>query len=460
MKKFLLALFLLSLLVVPKKALAYQDPLASPNNKFGIHLFNESDLGDAANLVNSNGGDWGYVIFVVTETERDKSRWQKAFDNMRRLHLIPIVRIASRQSKEGWEKLKVEEIDNWVSFLDSLNWVTQSRYVVIGNEPNHSAEWGGEVDPPGYASYLKEFSSQLKAKSSDYFVLPAALDASARNSSNTMDEAEFIKFMLKTNPNLFDYVDGWNSHSYPNPDFSGRETASGRGSIKTYDWELAYLSSLGIVKNFPVFITETGWSTMNLSEPEIGRRLSYAGNFVWNDKRIVTVTPFILNYPEQPFAHLSWRNKEGSFKSFYNAYQDIPKVKGEPVQIETGRIFAAFAQPISDITGDFGGIILAENTGQSIWTFNNISIGSLNGKPFIKNYSFNELEPEKIGLVVFKAEAPEKPGLYLSSLFLKGKNGNPITNSFLIESVMLDFKKVNLGSFFDKILGGVRFQGP
>lgn len=303
MDKFLAKVFLtLFLLIVSVSCVrAFNDPKASPNNIYGVHIFNEEDLTDAATLVNSNGGDWGYITIVITEPERDHGRWQKTFDQMRRLHLIPIIRIATKQEGNGWQKPNEGEINNWVTFLNSLNWVIQNRYIIIGNEPNHATEWGGSIDPAGYATYLMEFSAKLRQASPDFYILPAALDASAKNTGSTMDEALFLRKMIQSNPNVFDAIDGWNSHSYPNPDFSASEIATGRGSVLTFDWELTYLKSLGVTRNLNVFITETGWSDKNISDSEVGRRLSYAFENVWNDQRVVAVTPFILNYPNPPF---------------------------------------------------------------------------------------------------------------------------------------------------------------
>jgi len=58
---------------------AAENPLSVPNNSFGIHILDENDLEDAAKLVNSGGGDWGYVTFVIRSDERDSKRWQKVF---------------------------------------------------------------------------------------------------------------------------------------------------------------------------------------------------------------------------------------------------------------------------------------------------------------------------------------------------------------------------------------------
>ena len=56
-----------------------------PNNKTGIHLAIPSyeDLEKAARLVNSSGGDWGYVTLVIEQHDRDFQKWQDIFDRMR-----------------------------------------------------------------------------------------------------------------------------------------------------------------------------------------------------------------------------------------------------------------------------------------------------------------------------------------------------------------------------------------
>src|SRR3989344_509102 len=233
---------------------AVENPLAKTNNLFGIHILNESDIKDAANLVNSSGGEWGYVTLVIRKDERDTTRWQKVFDELRRHKLIPIVRIATIQQDGGWEKPVLDETDGWVSFLNSLNWVIKNRYVIIGNEPNHAKEWGGEINPSEYARYLRLLSEKLKANSQDFFVLPAGFDFSAKNTKDTMDATLFLKEAVSSEKDFFNYIDGWTSHSYPNPDFAGSEMASGRGTVRSYEWELEFLKTLGLVKEVPVFI--------------------------------------------------------------------------------------------------------------------------------------------------------------------------------------------------------------
>lgn len=331
MRKFLvvvtIALFFLVIWVT--YASAVYDPLSVPNNLFGIHIADINDLGEASTLVNSSGGDWGYVTFVIQAGERDPQKWKPIFIRMRDLHLVPIVRVATRSVLIGWERPSLDDIDGWVSFLDSLPWPTKNRYVIIANEPNHAKEWGGVVSPEEYARYLKNFSLKLRGASDKFFILPAGLDASAPNSFFTMDEELFIRRMLRAEPVIFDFIDGWTSHSYPNPKFSGSEYAQGRKTIRTYQWELELIKKLGIAKDLPVFITETGWVN-TLGEKTISQKFKYAFENVWTDKNIVAITPFILNYQGGPFDIFSWKSSQAEYYDFYYKIKDLPKKEGKP----------------------------------------------------------------------------------------------------------------------------------
>jgi hypothetical protein len=395
--------------VLPKNIYATRDPLSTPNNIYGIHIHDESDLEDAANLVNSNGGDWGYVTIVIQKGERDHNRWQKIFDKMRMLHLIPILRIATAEKDGGWEKGNFNEIPGWVDFLNNLNWVVENRYVVIGNEPNHAIEWGGEVNPEEYSDYLLAFAKALKEKNKDFFILPAALDASAPTNHLHLNPTEFIKRMVKKNPEILDIIDGWNSHSYPNPEFSGSVFDKDSVSIKSYVHEIETLKSLGLKKELPVFITETGWAHNQnkkelrhilISPQEVGKRLTIAFQEVWTEKNIVAITPFIINYQGEPFSKFSWKDPSGSFYFFYFDIQNLKKVKGEPSIITDLSLTAILLPPIFKTNEGKFGYAFAKNTGQSIW-IRERSTRSKNGVLFKLIYP-QSVPPGHTGLVYFQ----------------------------------------------------------
>jgi len=331
---------LVGLILLPATIFAITDPLNLPNNKYGIHITDENDLVNAAALVNSSGGDWGYVTVVMREDQRYKEKWNDIFGRMRQLHLIPIIRLATHLEGDTWVKPYETGINEWVEFLANLNWVSKNRYVILFNEPNHAKEWGNTLDPKEYAKFTKTIAEKLKNKSPDFFILAAGLDASAPLGSSTMDEETFLRRMLSAQPEYFDYIDGWASHSYPNPGFSGRIRDRGKGTLRTFLWEKKLLKSLGIDKNLPIFITETGWAHKEGSQinsrfytaEDVADLIYYAADSIWQEPSIVAVTPFILNYQTFPFSQFSWQMlKTELFYPQFDVYRSLPKVAGRPI---------------------------------------------------------------------------------------------------------------------------------
>ncbi len=433
--------FLLFIILFTPETAATENPTNVPNNKFGIHIIDENDLDMAQSLVNSSGGDWGYVTIVVREDEKDRNRWQEVLDKMRRKHLIPIIRIATTQTTDGWIKPRNEDIDNWIDFLNSLNWVIKNRYVIIGNEPNQSHEWGGELKPDEYAKYLLEFSKKLKERSSDFFVLQAGFDASAPNSRTTMTEKKYIENMLKQDPNVFNYIDGWTSHSYPKEDLQINKQY-GQGSLRSYLWEMDLLKSLGINKKLPIFITETGFK--HDGSGSLVNNDSYTQVFtdIWNDEDIVAVTPFLLSYKADPFLKFSWLDKNGNPYQFFNDVKSLIKISGEPVQINDGSIDGGAASPLVQAGHGIYGFMAVRNSGQSIWKDSEVI---LNGG---KLFPYQDIEPFQSRILFFKISAPDMSGVIPVKLQLT-RNGKSFGNSYdvytRVFTIFSPFKFLNLG---------------
>lgn len=343
-----LTLLYLYALIAPYQIFAIYDPLSVPNNKYGIHVADPNDVAKVNKLVNTSQGDWGYVTIVIPDNERTLDIWRPIFSRMRHDHIIPIVRLATHVEEGAWVRPSLADANSWATFLDDLPWPTRNRYVVLFNEPNHAKEWGGKTSPNEYADTLIAFSNALKRASEDFFVLPAGLDASAPNGKDTMDEELFLRWMIARQPGLADAIDGWTSHSYPNPGFSGSPYAQGRGTIRTFEWELALLSSLGVAKKIPIFITETGWAHARLSPEEVSQNLNIAAQTVWTNAQIVAVTPFLYNYQDSLFSMFSWlRLLSREPYPFYHTYREIAKVKGEPLTYPLEEYLALLAQPLT-----------------------------------------------------------------------------------------------------------------
>src|SRR5690348_7405286 len=87
--------FVLALSLCVTRVFAAEDPLASPNNSFGVHILFPSELSQAAAFVNSNGGDWGYVVIPIQSDDLDLVKWQTFMNDCAKNHVIPILRLAT-----------------------------------------------------------------------------------------------------------------------------------------------------------------------------------------------------------------------------------------------------------------------------------------------------------------------------------------------------------------------------
>ena len=442
--KILALLLFISFLFNPSNVSAKYNPEERQNNKYGIHIVDPNDIPDAAALVNSSGGTWGYITIVIPENDRDVDKWQQIFDQFRRLHLIPLVRIATKLEGASWTVPSSEEIGEWVKFLTSLNWPIENRYIILFNEPNHAKEWGNTLNPEEYGNLVVEYSKSLRDANEDFFILPAGLDASAPNSTITMDEGMYMERVLRKNPDFFTSIDGWTSHSYPNPGFSASATKKGRGTLTTYIWEISLLKRLGLKRNLPVFITETGWVHSNGSElfngfmsPEkVGDNLKLSADIVWNDDRIIAVTPFILNYQSSPFDHFSWKKIGSSeYHPHYYAYQSIPKVKGIPRQRESYVFTAPLFPDVLVAESKYTLIGSIKNTGQGIlsWQDNydlSIEAGEYGFSAFSEPLPI--LEPGQEGSVMVHLQTPKQPGSFLlTATLLHNSDETKLTDKLL-----------------------------
>lgn len=338
-----LIVFFYALIWLPQSSFAIEDPLALPNNKMGIHVLFPSEIGLASNLVNSSGGEWGYVTIPIQAGDRDLEKWQEFMDNAKKLHVIPIIRLATEGDYFNtvvWRKPTEEDVLDFANFLNSLDWPVKNRYIVVFNEVNRSDEWEGDLDPAEYANLLRYAVTVFKSLNEDFFIISSGLDNAAPNiSGKYMNEYDYMIAMNNAVPGIFNMIDGLGSHAYPNPGFKQMPYMLTSQSIDSFNFEknLAYRLSN---KNLPVFITETGWSKEALSENQIAEYFKYAFQYVWSDKDVVAVTPFLLQAGSSSFAKFSLVNDDGRRNQIFLALQDISKTCGKP----TATLSAGFTQ--------------------------------------------------------------------------------------------------------------------
>lgn len=352
---------------------------AQTNNKFGIHLAvtSDEDIQKAADLVNSNGGSYGYITLVIQENNRDVGYWQGVFEKLREKKLIPIIRVATQAEGEHWRIPAVDDVDGWVHFLSALNWVVKERYIILFNEPNHAAEWGGAVDPVMYGKVAAEFAFKLKQKSEDFRIMLAGLDLAAPQALPNYYDAyqylnessiSFCAFFSQKQQKCGDYIDYISSHSYPNPGFRGSPYDTARNSIRGYTYEISWYFAL-FGQEYPVFVTETGWDTYKLGQPTVASYYTTAFRDLWlTDPRVKAVTPFVLNYQGEPFLQFSFLSRDVAEPYLqYIALQSIAKVEGSPEIVDTAQLTIQIPQTLVE-ESVYQFPVTLTNTGQKIWT--------------------------------------------------------------------------------------------
>lgn len=425
--KRLSVIFLLILFIIHTTAVsAVVNPLENSNNKYGISIIDENDLTDAISLVNSNGGEWGYITMVIAENDRSVAKWQRTFDRMRREKVIPVIRIATAPQGDVWKKPTEEDAVAWADFLGSLNWVVKNRYVVLFNEPNHAKEWGGSISASEYARTARAFRDKLKEKSPDFFVLPGGLDQAAGTMGDTLSAADYFEHIYAADPTFFTIFDGWTIHAYPNPNFSGSPSDNGRGSIRGHVWEINLLGKYGLRQDIPIFITETGWAHQEgqgsyRPSDIVASFYKDAYTNAWNDPRIVMVSPFIFNYPTAPFAQFSWKRPEALanesetpkyFPQYYSV-QEIAKVAGKPIQDDGAELVLDAVPDKLMVDSLFFLPIKIKNIGQKVWendtVFKLTVVGATEAEQTI-DIVMDKLEPSQEKTIQVALKTPDREG--------------------------------------------------
>ena len=334
MKKMLsILMILLTLFSAVSQVYAIYDPKVVPNNKFGIHILFPSEIPQAARLINSSGGDWGYVVIPLQYQDRDLEKWQKFLDDCQTYHVIPIIRLSTEgywKNTNVWRKPSDSDILDLANFLNSLSWPVKNRYIVLFNEMNRSDEWGGEPPSPYEYSDLALYAIEaFKNTNPNFYLILGGLDnASPNDGVKYMDNFVYLREMGKYNPEVFKKADGITSHSYPNPAFAQPPSTTKLEGTSTYIFERELVKSYAGVDK-PVFILETGWDATKISQDTISAYYKVATNSWDQDESVMVFTPFLLSSQNGAFDKFSF-TEGGSFKEFAKNYQAIPKTKGQP----------------------------------------------------------------------------------------------------------------------------------
>ncbi len=304
---------------------AWEQAVAANGQVLGIHILNLYELDQASQLLKTEQtkDSWQYVTVPLSLSDLTKhDEWQSFFDQARDKKLIPVVRLVTKFENGAWQVPRRIDITRQVSFLSQLNWPTSEKHIIILNETNHAQEFGGKLSPEEYAQVLVFASAWAKHAGQNYVVMPAAMDLAATNTGTTLEAFAFLERMIAYDPTVFDLVDVWNSHSYPNPGFSASPTRTEKNSLRGFQHELAFIKQK-TGRDLGVIITETGWVATSATTRWLDEYYLYALQHVWSDPRVKGVTPFLLQGAPGPFAGFSFLDQSGQPTSQYLAYQKL-----------------------------------------------------------------------------------------------------------------------------------------
>src|SRR3989344_121147 len=279
--------------------------------KLGMHVLRPEEFVVAKQVLKSDDTAasqtaWHYITIPLTLDQlEDQTRWQRYFSQAKAERIIPIVRLATRFADGSWQRPNRKELISLIEFLTKLDWPTAEKRVIIFNELNHAQEWGGVVDPNSYARDFIFASNWAHAVDDSFMVLPAAMDLAAGNTNSTREAFSYLFALYEYDQEIFAYADAWNSHSYPNPDFSSSPTRTDKKSLRGFEHELAFLRQK-TDKNFPVYITETGWRSSPATDRWLSSYYEYALQNIWSKPEVVAVTPFLYKGAPGPFAEFSF----------------------------------------------------------------------------------------------------------------------------------------------------------
>lgn len=317
--KLIIALFTSLFLILG----AAETAAAAEISKMGVHILNPTELDSAKELVGAeNAEEWQYVTIPFTlEDIKKPNEWQEFFIAAREKKIIPLVRLATKVEGDSWQVPERKQIVMMLAILGTLEWPTEDRHIIVFNEVNHAKEWGGSIDPEEYAAIFRFTSSWARSDNKNFIIMPAAMDLAAPNGPHTKEAFAYLDEMRTADPEIFSYVDVWNSHSYPNPAFSASPQKTGKNSLRGFEYELAYLKE-HTGRDFDVYITETGWEDNAQTRRWLSSYYQYAMRNIWSDPRVKAVTPFVLKGAPGPFAGFSFLSGDDTPTRHYAAFQN------------------------------------------------------------------------------------------------------------------------------------------
>ena len=329
------SLLLLPLLVGAAEPEQREDRPPLPNNIVGLNLARLHQpryIWAAAEVVNANGGSWGYVTILLTTQDRDSAvadyMLQQVLDRCFESRLQPIVRVGTRFDVEHrrlgaaharrsvpagallFERVTLAEPDR----LDRARQRAESR----------AASGAATVDVPVYARYLERFLDAFE-ESERFKVVNAPLNLSNATPAcrRCRTPSSSWPSFGQLAPSVLERLPAWASNSY-------QVDGVGRGHPLHPSGYQAELEAIG--RDMPVIITESG-VLRRRNEDEEARFFVEAYADWRDDPRIVAATPLLWDPDVGRSLDVHVRRERRRHQRTAPAYRrlrELPRVAGSP----------------------------------------------------------------------------------------------------------------------------------
>lgn len=226
-------------------------------------------------------------------------------------------------------------------------------YIEFGNEQNFTDWWVTQtcyfwIRAAEYAEALAQVADQIHAIGDPRLkVLTGALAAysdsdpqfkgdgtCARGGTLGLSSADFAKAMYNERPDVFGAkpkIDGWNSHPYPSLAYGhcsvGVDCPAPANDPTLYAYR-SEMANVGVPTNFPVFITEMGYSTISGSAQWVADSTVQAYP-TWLNRdipynNVQGVTGYLLGNPGDTYSYVV----DGAPQPVYSAVQALRRASG------------------------------------------------------------------------------------------------------------------------------------
>jgi hypothetical protein len=184
-------------------------------NQWGVNTFLASEVESwkrdkTLDLVQAAGVGWIKQSFawneiepqpgVYWDTQFNRSTWQKYDEIVDQAARRGIRTIARLDQTPAWARAPgtapstpPTDIGTFGEFVDAFvrHFGDRVSFIQIWNEPNLAAEWGGVVDPAGYAQLLRVAATRARAANPNIVVLSAPLAMTNENSGRAWNELRY-----------------------------------------------------------------------------------------------------------------------------------------------------------------------------------------------------------------------------------------------------------------------------